>query len=898
MSLRNTASNPPSEKFWEMDFEAVLKHYTSSRAGLSKAEAERRLSVYGPNALPPAASRPAILRFLAQFNNVLIYVLLTSALITGLGAHYLDTAVILGVVFLNALIGFIQEGKAERALASMNALLEARCTALRGGEKVDLAVEQLVPGDIVLLQAGDKIPADLRLLESVRFAVDESMLTGESIPVEKKVAAIQTADILAERINMGYSGTLVTRGTATGIVTATGPQTELGNISRLLDTTESIKTPLLQVIDRFGGSLSLVLFLVAAGTFAVGTLVRGLALDTMFLAAVGLFVAAIPEGLPAIITITLALGVRKMAQKNAVVRKLPAVESLGAVTVICTDKTGTLTQNAMTVTMAETRQSAYTFAGSGYDPHGIISPAATDELRTLLELGVLCNDAGLLPPTEGLGAKGWHIVGDPTEAALLVAAQKAGIEQKALLAQLPRTDALPFSSETKVMVTLHHDHQGACFIVIKGATEEILKRCSTLPEETTEAHWLERSAQRAEQGERTLGFAIKHLPKAQEILQERDAEHGFSFVGFVSISDPPRESAKRAVAQCRSAGIVVKMITGDHALTAEAIAQQVGIEFLGPAVTGEMLEGASEKELLRLVRSTNVFARVNPEHKLRLVEALQKDGELVAMTGDGVNDAPALRRADIGISMGKNGTEVAREASRMVLLDDAFETIVSAVSTGRTVYDNIMKSLVFILPTSFAEALLIVLAIALGFPLPITPLQILWVNLVTEVSLSLALAMEEGEADIMQRKPRAKNAGLFGAQETLRTTLITVIFITLSLISFVVTQNMQGSSLILSQTVMVNMVVLLEIVCLLSTRSLSETFIQKNPLVGNRPILLSISIVFVLQLLFTYLPVMQDLFGTTHIGVSEWILLLALSLLGFLLMELEKPLRRYLLRRK
>lgn len=881
---------------WEETADRTAEILCTSSEGLTQREGQERLTRYGRNTLPPARTRPAILRFFAQFHNVLIYVLLTSALITGVSGHFLDMSVILGVVVLNALIGFLQEGKAEQALASIGSLLQSRCTVVRDGKKSDLSTEELVPGDIVLLQAGDKIPADLRLIETTHLAIDESMLTGESIPVEKQTVSLSHAEILAERTNMAFSGTLVTRGTATGVVTSTGTHTELGHISRMLDTTESVKTPLLTVIDRFGRILSFVLFLVALATFTMGAFLRGFPLEEMFLAAVGLFVAAIPEGLPAIITITLALGVRRMAQKNAVVRKLPAVESLGSVSVICTDKTGTLTQNAMTVTMAQTTDQCYEIAGMGYDPHGKISPSPSPSLLKLLELGVLCNDAGLQEPDSKAEDHTWHILGDPTEAALLVAARKAGIDQKEVLGRLPRTDALPFSSETKVMVTLHHDHQSQGYMVMKGAAEEVKKRCMLNNEEMM--LWKTIEEERATHGERTLGFAVKKLTEPQHMLTEADAESGFQFYGLVSISDPPRESAKRAVECCLAAGITVKMITGDHALTAEAIARQVGIVDIGPAVTGIMLEHATDADILHLVRGSNVFARVNPEHKLRLVKALQEDGELVAMTGDGVNDAPALRRADIGIAMGKNGTEVARDASRMVLLDDKFETITSAVATGRIVYDNIIKSLVFILPTSFAEALLIVLAIVLGFPLPITPLQILWVNLVTEVSLSLALAMEPGEKDIMQRQPRPRSSGLFGPHETLRTLSITVLFVVLAMISFAVTSWVFGAPLIIAQTVMVNMVVMLEIMCLLSTRSLRRSVLVPQTLAVNRPILFSIGFVFGLQILFTYTPLLQSLFGTQPLAVAELLLIGGLSILGFLLMELEKPLRHWILRGK
>lgn len=911
-------SQPPASSPWTQEVSDIFAVLDSNTAGLSSSEVEKRQLQYGLNELPPAASRPAWKRFLAQFNNILIYVLLISAAITGLSDHWIDTGVILGVVVLNAVIGFIQEGKAEQALRSMSSLLVSTCTVVRDGKRVQIAVKDVVPGDIIQLQAGDKIPADMRLIEAKQMSVDESMLTGESVSVEKQITSVAEKVSIGERTNMVFSGTLVTRGSGHGIVTSTGVQTELGKISKLLDTTESTKTPLLEVIDRFGRQLSLVIFIVAVITMLFGIFVRDLSLESMFLAAVGLFVAAIPEGLPAIITITLAVGVRQMAKKKAVVRKLPAVESLGAVTVICTDKTGTLTQNAMTVTHIMTADGAYTCSGTGYDPHGEISAESSHEpltktktiqeasvatpLQKLLQYGALCNDAALLPPhTAENSDNTWKIIGDPTEAALLVAARKAGYEQDTILKHFPRTDTIPFASETKLMATMHHSHNGQSFIVLKGAPEELLKRCHNTETSADNApvdltFWENHMRERALKGERTLGVAVKYLDHVIESLDEKDIAAECTFLGFLSISDPPRDSAKNAVKRCRDAGIVVKMITGDHALTAEAIAAQVGIEIIGTAITGQQLEEANDDELLRLATSSNVFARVSPEHKIRLVTALQKAGELVAMTGDGVNDAPALRRADIGVAMGQNGTEVAREAGRMILLDDRFETIAEAVSTGRNVYDNIIKSLVFILPTSFAEALLIVFAILFGFSMPLTALQILWVNLITEVSLSLALAMEPAEAGIMQRKPRKRTKGLLNTQETLRAVIVTAIFVAISLGAFYYMLAVQGASLPLAQTVTVNMVVLLEIACLFSTRSIHSSVLSPKVLFSNTYIILSAAGVFALQLAFTYMPLLQNLFGTVALGAHEWIVMGILTLVGFILMECEKPLRRKLSR--
>lgn len=893
---------------WALKTAETLRLLETNTRGLTTTQIEDRRKEAGFNELPQAKARAAWLRFLLQFNNVLIYVLLVAAGITGALHHYLDTFVILGVVVANAVIGFIQEGKAEQALRSIGNLLVASCTVLRDGTKQTLPVRELVPGDIVQLQAGDKIPADLRLIESKQLAVDESMLTGESLPVEKQLAPVPAEAGLADRLNMLFSGTLVTRGSGFGVVTSIGVQTELGHISRLLDTTETTKTPLLARLDGFARVLSIVLAILAITTMLFGVFVRHLAWEDMFIAAVGLFVAAIPEGLLAIITITLAVGVRHMAQDKAVVRKLPAVESLGAVTVICTDKTGTLTKNAMTVTQALTVRHTFELSGTGYDPHGqvmegskAISQDTYHGLDELLRAGALCNDAGLLAPqSQGNTTDSWQILGDPTEGALLVSARKIGMDHGELLLSFPRTDTIPFSSETKMMATLHHDHQGHGFIIVKGAPEVILQQCSkqmdadgTL-QPVDIGFWEGQVEARALEGERTLGMAIRRLHKPVEELKESMITDEFTFLGCISIIDPPREEAAQAVADCQAAGITVKMITGDHATTAATIAAQVGIQGADKVATGIMLEGANDEDLQRMVREYNVFARVSPEHKLRLVQALQANGEIVAMTGDGVNDAPALRRADIGVAMGKNGTEVAKEAARMVLLDDRFETIAKAVVAGRTVYDNIVKSIVFILPTSFGEALIIVLAILAGLPLPITAAQILWINLATEATLSFALAFEGPESGIMRRGPRAPGQMLLTRQELGRLFNVTLItLITAFLASWLALQ--QSASIAEAQTLTVNIIVLLEVTCLFSSRRL-HSMVFPGHLFGNKYILLTAGIVLLLQVAFTYAPFMQTLFGTTNLTMTDWLIMVGAALLGFALMECEKLLRKWLLR--
>lgn len=890
---------------WAFSTKEVGEFLEVSSEGLTTALATLRQKEMGFNELPAQRRRHPLLRFLMQFNNVFIYVLLLAAAITGGLHHWIDMSVILGVVVANAVIGFIQEGKAEEALRSISTLLVANCTVIRDGKKQTLPLRELVPGDIVQLQAGDKIPADLRIIEGKQLAADESLLTGESLPVEKQLEVLPAKTELGDRTNMLFSGSLLTRGSGLGIVTATGLRSELGQISRLLDTTEVTKTPLLKRLDSFARVLSLILFLVAAGTMLFGIYVRGLPMEDMFLAAVGLFVAAIPEGLLAIITITLAVGVRQMAKNNAIVRKLPAVESLGAVTVICTDKTGTLTKNAMTVTQILSVSHTFAVTGTGYDPHGQIldngktlSQNKYHGLDELLTAGVLCNDAGLLPPqSHGNTTDSWQILGDPTEGALLVAARKLAFTMDELNMQFPRTDTIPFSSEEKLMATLHHDHHGHGFIVIKGAPEVIVQRCSQQMDAdgtltaVDASFWEKQVEARAQQGERTLAIALQRLHKPTEQLTEKMIQKDFVLLGCLSIIDPPREEAAKAVADCYAAGITVKMITGDHASTAATIAAQVGIRGADKIATGSMLEGASENTLGELAQHYNVFARVSPEHKLRLVQALQAKGDIVAMTGDGVNDAPALRRADIGVAMGKNGTEVAKEAARMVLLDDRFETIVKAVVAGRTVYDNIIKSIVFILPTSFGEALILVVAILLGFPLPITAAQILWINLATEATLSLALAFEPAEEGIMQRAPRKPGQALLSGLELGRLFSVTVIMLGISLAASMFTMT-SGASMAEAQTVTVNVIVLLEVACLLSSRNIHTPIWPLKQLFVNPYIILTSITVIVLQLAFTYAPFMQTIFGTTPLTTNDWLIMGTAALAGYVLMELEKLVRK------
>ncbi|HJX58136.1 MAG TPA: HAD-IC family P-type ATPase, partial [Thiobacillus sp.] len=693
----------------------TLTRLNAPREGLTPDEANARRAQYGANRLPPPQRQPAWQRLLLQFHNVLIYVLLAAGVITALLGHWLDSGVIFGVVIVNAVIGFIQEGRAEEALDAIRDMLSLHATVTRAGERHEIPAEDLVPGDIVHLASGDRVPADLRLIDIKSLRVMEAALTGESLAVDKQVDLVEADAALGDRACMAWSGTLVTHGQGTGVVVATGTATELGRISTLLATVEKLTTPLLKLMARFGQWLAGVILLLSALIFGFGVWVREYPASDMFLAAVGLAVAAIPEGLPAIMTITLAIGVTRMAHRHAIIRRLPAVETLGAVSVICSDKTGTLTRNEMTVQTVIGADAMFEVSGSGYAPEGGFAregeradPESHPPLREVAHAAFLCNDAELRETAEG-----WQLTGDPTEGALLTLALKAGLDPRQTRESLPRSDVIPFESEHRFMATLNHDHEGRGFIYLKGAPERVLALCETERRADGEAplqpdFWHARMEESAAQGMRLLALAVRH--ETTTTLNFSDIEDGgFTLLAVLGLADPPREEAIQAVATCRAAGIQVKMITGDHAATAQAIGKQLGLGGHSPgeavrAVTGADIETLDDAQLREVVAKTDIFARASPEHKLRLVEALQSLGHVTAMTGDGVNDAPALRRADVGVAMGQKGTEAAKEAAEMVLADDNFASIAHAVEEGRTVYGNLKKAIVFILPTNAAEA--------------------------------------------------------------------------------------------------------------------------------------------------------------------------------------------------
>jgi magnesium-transporting ATPase (P-type) len=874
----------------------VLRALDADNAGLPTDEAAQRLLLHGPNRLPAAKGDNLLVRFARQFHNVLIYVLLVSALITALLAHWVDCGVIAGVVVINAIIGVLQEGKAERALDAIRKMLSLNATVLRDGQRREIPAEQVVVGDIVLLASGDKIPADLRLIEARQLRVEEAALTGESAPVEKNVDAVAADAVTGDRSCMAYSGTLVVYGQARGVVVATGAATEIGRISGMIAAVSSLETPLLRQMARFGQQLTAVILLLTVLTFFFGVWVRGYNWPEMFFAAVGIAVAAIPEGLPAIMTITLAIGVQRMAKRNAIIRQLPAVETLGSVSVICSDKTGTLTRNEMTVQRILTAGRVFEVSGSGYSPHGGFSvdgrEVFVEDHPELIELGrtaLLCNDAVL--HSHPSSDADWHIEGDPTEGALLTLAAKTGLDIAFEREALRRTDLIPFESQHRFMATLHHDLEGHAFIFLKGAPEQVLEVCQFERASGEDRllrynEWQQAMQDAARKGLRLLAVAMRLAADKHHALSLADVQSGFSLLGVFGIGDPPRDEAVDAVARCRAAGISVKMITGDHLDTACAIGARFGLTADG-ALTGAEIERMDMEALRVAVARADIFARASPEHKLSLVQALQANGEVVAMTGDGVNDAPALKRADIGVAMGHKGTEAAKEAAEMVLADDNFASIAAAVEEGRTVYDNLKKSLVFVLPTNGGEAMVIVAAIFIGLALPITPVQILWVNMVTAITLSMALAFEPPEAGVMRRPPRNPAEPLLNAFLLWRVFFVSCLMVAGAL-GFFLWEQARGESIEAARTVAVNALVMGEIFYLFNCRFLLASSLSLQGFTASRPVLISIFAVAALQVMFTYAPLFQQLFGTAAIDVIAWWRILLFGVLLFVAVEAEK----------
>ena len=876
----------------------VLSALGADQSGLTEAEAAERLVQHGPNRLPAPPGRSPILRFLSHFHNVLIYVLLGAAVITTSLGHLVDTAVILAVVIANAMIGFIQEGRAEQAMEAIRQMIAPRTPVLRDGTRRSIDSAEAVPGDIVLLEAGDKIPADLRLIEAAGLRVEEAILTGESVPVEKSPEPVVADAPLGDRSCMAFSGTLVAGGAGRGVIVATGVETEIGHISGMLSRVETLTTPLVEQMDAFARWLTVLILLIAAVLLVHGYFVGHMPFADLFMAVVGLSVAAIPEGLPAVLTITLAVGVQTMARRHAIVRRLPAIETLGSVSVICTDKTGTLTRNEMMVTSVMTADHAYSVSGNGYSLEGglhlndaDIDPTGHALLIEIAETAALCNDAALHGHADG-----WQVEGDPMEGALHALAGKIMRNKADPFAGWMRTDSIPFDASHRYMAVLHHNHEGQAVIYVKGAPERIIAMCAdqraadggTAPVDT--GYWHQQVDEIAAYGQRVLALAVRSGPQEHLALSAAELEGHLVLIGLVGLIDPPRAESIAAVAECHGAGIRVKMITGDHAGTAAAIGRQIGLRNPDRVLTGAVLETMSDAELAAVVVDTDIFARTSPQHKLRLVTALQSHGLTVSMTGDGVNDAPALKRADVGIAMGRKGSEAAKEASEIVLADDNFASIAAAVREGRTVYDNIKKVISWTLPTSAGEAMTIIVALLLGIALPITAVQILWINLVTAITLGLALAFEPTEPGTMKRPPRPRDQPIVGGDLVWHICLVSglILAAVFGIHAYAIDK---GYAPELARIMAVNVLVVLEIFHLFFIRNIYGTSLTWKAVRGTRVVWACVIAVTAAQFALTYLPPMQSMFGTASVPALDGLLLVGVGAVFFAILEAEKQLR-------
>jgi cation-transporting P-type ATPase F len=886
-----------SERWHSLSPHKVLDMLASNpETGLDTDEAVKRTTIHGLNVITARKTKGPLIRFLLQFNQPLVYILLTAAAITFFLKEYVDSGVIFGVVIVNAVIGFFQESKAVKAIEALAKTMTTEATVIRSGERIRISSELIVPGDIVLLQSGDKVPADMRIISVKDLQTDESALTGESVSVEKSSQILNDDTELADRKNMVFGSSLVTYGTATGVVTQTGDNTEVGRISRLIERTDELETPLMRKISHFSKILLYVILLLAALTFVAG-IMRGQGAVDMFMAAVALAVGAIPEGLPAALTITLAIGVSRMAKRGAIIRNLPAVETLGSTTVICSDKTGTLTENQMTVQEIMMGYESYLLTGSGYSPEGEIlrtdgktaMPPAPG-LAECLRCGILCNDSRIIIK------EGRHTVqGDPTEGALITSAAKAGLDHTNTISGWTRIDTLPFESQHQYMATLNHNpDEDACIIYMKGSLEAVLERCaySSGPDgglmDIDHDRIHDSVSAMASKGLRILAFASKRECKDFTSLSHEEVKSGMTFIGLQGMIDPPRAESVEAVRNCHSAGIQVKMITGDHALTASAIAQKIGLRNSGSVLTGRDISKLEDRELPEITREVSVFARVAPEQKLKLVSALQSNGNIVAMTGDGVNDAPALKRADIGVAMGITGTDVAKEAADMILTDDNFATIEAAIEEGRSIFDNITKFIVWTLPTNIGEGLVILAAIFVGVALPILPVQILWINMTTAVLLGLMLVFEPREEGIMVRKPREPGEPILTRMLIWRIVMVGFMLLAVAFGLFE-WELKSGSDISEARTVAVNVFVMVELFYLFNCRSLSKSVFSTG-FFSNRWLFVGVFSMIALQLLFTYLPLMNRTFHSSPVSLVSWLRIIAASVLVLFVVELEKKL--------
>jgi magnesium-transporting ATPase (P-type) len=882
---------PHSHSYHQLSEQNVIQHFSSNlEEGLSPEEVASRYEKYGWNELQFKPGKPAWLKFLLQFHQPLLYILLLAGAIKAILGSWTNAAVIWGVTVINAVIGYVQEAQAEGAIASLAKSVTTEVNVLREGQTLRIPSQDLVPGDIVLLASGDKVPADLRLLKVRSLQVDESALTGESVPVNKSIEPLPLDTPLAERTNMAYAGSFVTFGQGKGIVVATANDTEVGQISQSMEQRVSLTTPLTRKFAKFSRTLLYAVLTLATLTFAIG-LGQGESWLYMFEATVALAVSAIPEGLPAVVTITLAIGVNRMARRHAIIRKLPAVEALGSATVICSDKTGTLTENQMTVQNIYVGDRYYEVSGSGYSPKGEIAQIIDGQHRSPFEdglppgleecliAGVLCNDSQLKQTGED-----WSVVGDPTEGALIAAAAKASLSQSGLAGSKPRLDSIPFESQYQYMATLHDGLTPV--IYVKGSVESLMSRCSKAIAPNGEIIAFERPqieqavAIMARKGLRVLAFAKKELDSHQHSIEHDDIATGLIFLGLQGMIDPPRPEAIAAIHACQDAGIKVKMITGDHITTAKAIARKMGIDKTNwvLAYEGKQLEKMGDRELSQAIEDGSVFARVAPAQKLRLVEALQSKGEIVAMTGDGVNDAPALKQADIGIAMGKGGTEVARESADMLLTDDNFASIEAAVEEGRTVYQNLKKAIAFLLPVNGGESMTILISALLARDLPILSLQVLWLNMINSITMTVPLAFEPKSQGMMQQPPLNPNRPLLTRKLLLRILAVSLFNWILIFGMFEWAKSTTGDVAV-ARTMAIQSLVAARIIYLLSISQLGTSIAnylrRRTTAITKTPILLvGIIAAVALQIVFSQWGVMNTLFETAPLTLNQWLICL------------------------
>lgn len=882
-----------SRQWFSLDVDTIEQQLETSREeGLVQREVTEKRDYYGKNKLPEQEKTPEWLKFMKHFHDVLIYILLVAAVVTFILGHYIDTVVIILVAVINALIGYIQEGKAEKALDGIKNMLSLHATVVREGKRHDIEAEDLVPGDVVLVKAGDKVPADIRLVEADHLKAEEASLTGESTSVKKQTSVLDDDTVLGDRVNMLFSGTSISQGTGRGIVVATGEDTEIGQINQSMQDVEEIKTPLLKQTDDFGKVISVVIVVLAVVLFIFGLLFHQYDWQELLLSVIGLMVAAIPEGLPAILSIILALGVQSMADNKAIMRTLPSVETLGAVTVICSDKTGTLTKNEMTVTTVVTKDYTFNVTGTGYEPTGElrdqdakIAVADYPALLSFLTAVKTVNESDVIEKDNQ-----WIVQGEPTEGCLVTVADKADQHIKKLTMQ----SKIPFDSSYKYMAALVEE-EGEKKIYLKGAPDRVFDMAGLKQGSDARDYWEKQMRERTARGERVMAAAVKKVSQETTAIGHEDVAEGMTLLGLAGIIDPPREEAIEAIKACKQAGITVKMITGDHKDTALAIAKQMDLTSRDAVVEGRDLDAMTNEERCEVVRQVDVFARTSPKNKLQLVEALQTNGEISAMTGDGVNDAPALKRADIGVAMGIKGTEVAKEASEMVLVDDNFKTIVNAVKEGRRVYDNLKKTILFILPTNGAEAFLVMAALLLGITMPLSAVQILYVNMVTAVTVALALAFEPIERGTMEKPPRKSTERLLSPYYMFRIVFVALLIGGSILLLHPRWVEQYGQENV--STITLHALVFAQLFHMFNVRNERHFSINKD-FFKNKAAFIVSAILIIIQLLVTYVPFMQVALDLRPISVQEWFYPVIIGFGVFIVVEIEKLVTHRVFKRK